>query len=132
MQALVIALHRGVDITIIVPEHSDHKISDIGRGSYLRELDSKGGKILLYRGKILHAKAILFDDSCASIGSVNFDNRSLFYNFEAVSFIYSKEQIAEVEKWMDSVSADCITYKSPESILTTHTENFMRILAPLV
>ncbi len=132
MQALVIALHRGVKVTVIVPEHSDHKISDIGRGSYLRELSSKGGDVLLYRGKVLHAKAILFDDSCASIGSVNFDNRSLFYNFEAVSFIYSKEEIEEIEEWINTVSAECVPYRAPEKLLTIHTENFMRILAPLV
>ncbi len=132
MQALVIAMHRGVKVTVIVPEHSDHKISDIGRGSYLRELSSGGAKILLHRGKILHAKAILFDNSCASIGSVNFDNRSLFYNFEAVSFIYSEAQIEEIEEWMETISADCIPYRPPEKVFTTHTENFMRILAPLV
>ncbi len=132
MQALVIALHRGVKVTVIVPEHSDHKISDIGRGSYLRELSSKGGDVLLHRGKILHAKAILFDESCASIGSVNFDNRSLFYNFEAVSFIYSKGEIEQIEEWMGAISADCIPYRAPEKVFTIHTENFMRILAPLV
>jgi len=132
MQALVIALHRGVKVTVIVPERSDHKISDMGRGSYLRELSSKGGEVLLHRGKILHAKAILFDESCASIGSVNFDNRSLFYNFEAVSFIYSKGEIEQIEEWMDAVSADCTPYRAPERVLTINTENFMRILAPLV
>ncbi len=132
MQALVIALHRGVDVTVIVPKHSDHKISDIGRGSYLRELDSKGGKILLYRGKILHAKAIVFDRSCASVGSVNFDNRSLFYNFEAVSFLYSNSEIEQVATWMDSISEKCIPYTPPQNIFITHTENFMRILSPLV
>ncbi|BBG66712.1 cardiolipin synthetase [Hydrogenimonas sp.] len=132
MQALIIALHRGVDVTVIVPEHSDHAISDIGRGSYLRELHSDGGKILLYRGKILHAKAILFDRSCASIGSVNFDNRSLFYNFEATGFIYSEEEILSIEEWMEKIMKNCIPYSPPRSVVKRHTENFMRILSPLV
>ncbi len=132
MQALVIALHRDVKVTVIVPEHSDHKISDIGRGSYLRELHSKGGDILLHRGKVLHAKAILFDDSCASIGSVNFDNRSLYYNFEAVSFLYSNHEIANVRRWIDSIASNSVPYTPAENIIVSHTENFMRILSPLV
>ncbi|WP_457592853.1 phospholipase D-like domain-containing protein [Hydrogenimonas sp.] len=132
MQALVIALHRGVEVTVIVPERSDHKISDLGRGSYLRELSSKGGRVLLYRGKTLHAKAIVFDEGCASIGSVNFDNRSLFYNFEAVSFLYSPAEIDRVERWMDSIAERCVPYAPSQNILISHTENFMRILSPLV
>ncbi len=132
MQALVIALHRGVKVTIIVPEHSDHKISDIGRGSYLRELHSKGARILFHRNKILHAKAILFDDKCASVGSVNFDNRSLFYNFEAVSFLYSETEIRRIGEWMDMITKECLSYRPPKSLFVTHTENFMRIFSPLV
>ncbi|WP_457599252.1 phospholipase D-like domain-containing protein [Hydrogenimonas sp.] len=132
MQALVIALHRGVKVTVIVPEHSDHTISDIGRGSYLRELALKGGTVLLHRGKILHAKAILFDRSCASVGSVNFDNRSLFYNFEAVSFVYSSPEIGEIERWMERIAAESHPYEAPDNLFKTHMENLMRILAPLV
>lgn len=132
MQALTIALHRGVKVTVIVPEHSDHKISDIGRGSYLRELEQNGAKILLHREKVLHAKAILFDSKCASIGSVNFDNRSLFYNFEAVSFIYSKKEIDEIGQWMKKVELNSVTYEASETPLLVHAENFMRILSPLV
>ncbi len=132
MQALTIALHRGVEVTVIVPERSDHKISDIGRGSYLRELYQNGAKVLLHRGKVLHAKAILFDKKCASIGSVNFDNRSLFYNFEAVSFIYSKKEIDSIESWMKKIAKESAAYTPPDNTLLTHTENFMRILSPLV
>jgi len=132
MQALVIALHRGVKVTVVVPERSDHTISDIGRGSYLRELSSKGGEILLHRGKTLHAKAILFDGDCASVGSVNFDNRSLFYNFEAVSFVYSRNEIGAIERWMERIAAESVPYAASDNLLATHTENLMRILAPLV
>jgi cardiolipin synthase len=82
MHALKIAKHRGVDIKLITPKQSDHIIADISRSSYMRELEEIGIDLVLYNGKILHAKAILFDSDTLMIGSVNIDNRSLLLNYE--------------------------------------------------
>ncbi len=131
VHALTIALHRGVETKIVVPEHSDHIVSDLGRGSYLRELSSKGADILLYPGKVLHAKAMVFDD-CALIGTINFDNRSLFYNFEVVSFLYSFKDIETICSWGEKLMDGCIPYKISEKGWLIRMENLMRMLAPLV
>ncbi|WP_286336195.1 phospholipase D-like domain-containing protein [Hydrogenimonas cancrithermarum] len=132
VRALAIAVHRGVDVKIVVPEHSDHLISDLGRGSYLRELHAKGADVRLFRGGILHAKAIVFDHDCALVGSINFDNRSLFYNFEASTFIYSPAECESIATWgmakLDATVPFDPTYK-PFQI---RIENMMRMLAPLV
>ncbi|WP_456381773.1 phospholipase D-like domain-containing protein [Hydrogenimonas sp.] len=132
VRALTIALHRGVDLTIVTPEHSDHIISDLGRGSYLRELSSKGAKILLHRGKILHAKAMIFDGECAVIGTINFDNRSLFYNFEVVSFLYSEREIETLVSWGKRLTEHTIPYRAARKPFLANIENFMRMLSPLV
>jgi cardiolipin synthase len=97
--ALVVALHRGVEVAIVSPRSSDHFFVDIARSAYLRDLAKEGADIYFFESKMLHAKAMLIDDECAILGSANFDARSFFYNFEIVSFIYSKQDIKEIERW---------------------------------
>ena len=72
------ARHRGVDVRIIVPDTSDHLIVDIARNGFLRDLQEEGIGIFLYKNRMLHAKAILIDDTVAVMGSSNFDERSFF------------------------------------------------------
>ena len=93
VRALNLAARRGVDVRLIVPVRSNHLSADLARESYLRELHEAGAHVLLYQPVMLHAKAIIFDDELAVIGSANMDNRSLFLNYEVALFLYSKEQV---------------------------------------
>jgi len=130
IQALIIAHHRGVDIKLITPKEANHTIVNLVRSSYMRELEEAGIKIYLYSGAMLHAKAIIFDDESLILGSVNFDNRSLFLNYEVGTFIYSKKIIKEVELWaqklIENSSFGTKSVSAPKRIF----ENLMRILAP--
>lgn len=128
--ALKIAKHKGVDVRLITPKASNHLIADLSRSSYMRELVENNIKLVLYKGNMLHAKAILFDNSAAMIGSVNIDNRSLLLNYEAVSFAYSEQIIRDVEKWMLGFIANAETRMPKASKTRRVVENFMRILAP--
>jgi len=130
MHALKIAKHRGLDIKLITPEQSDHFVADLSRSSYMRELQEDGIDLNLYDGKILHAKAILFDNNAVMIGSVNIDNRSLLLNYEVVSFAYSESIISEIEKWMKGFIAKSDTQMAELSRVRRIAENLMRILAP--
>ena len=128
--ALKIARHKGVDIKLITPKESNHFIADLGRSSYMRELSENGIDLVLYKGNMLHAKAILFDDSAAMIGSVNIDNRSLLLNYEVVSFVYSEAIINDVEQWMQGFITHADSTMPEASKPRRIVENFMRILAP--
>jgi len=128
--ALKIAKHKGVDIKLITPKASNHLIADLSRSSYMRELAENDIDLVLYNGNMLHAKAILFDNAAAMIGSVNIDNRSLLLNYEVVSFAYSKTIISEVETWMQGFIDNAETQMSEASKIRRIVENFMRILAP--
>lgn len=130
MHTLKIAKHKGLDIKLITPKQSDHFIADLSRSSYMRELEEIGIDLILYNGKILHAKAILFDSDTLMIGSVNIDNRSLLLNYEVVSFVYSKTIISEIEEWMQGFIANADTQMPEAFKLRRIAENFMRILAP--
>ena len=130
MEALIVAQHRGIDIKVISPKSSDHLFVDIARDAFLRELENEGVKIYLYNKTMLHAKAILIDDSYAFVGSANFDTRSLFYNFEIVSVIYSKEDIMALKRWINKrIDESCFGLEDaskPRVLL----ENFFKIFSP--
>lgn len=130
IQALIIAHHKGINIKLITPREANHTIVNLVRSSYMRELEEAGIKIYLYDGAMLHAKAIIFDDESLVLGSVNFDNRSLFLNYEVATFVYSKKIINEVELWaqklIENSSFGTKNVSAPKRIF----ENLMRILAP--
>ena len=132
IQALVIAHHKGVDIKLITPKNSDHILADIGRSPYMRELAEIGADVVLYEGEMLHAKAILFDDAGGMVGSVNFDNRSLFLNYEVVTFVYSEEFIESIETWMSSLIANSSRGMKKPSKVREAVENIMKVFAPLL
>ncbi|MDD5400070.1 MAG: cardiolipin synthase [Sulfurimonas sp.] len=130
IQALIIAHHKGVDVKLITPKEANHIIVNLVRSSYMRELEEAGIKIYLYNGSMLHAKAILFDSSCVVLGSVNFDNRSLFLNYEVATFVYSAKVIKEIEKWTKGLISNSSFGTKRVSGMKRVFENMMRILAP--
>lgn len=132
MQALIIARHRGVDIKLITPASSNHLIADLGRSSYMRELSANGIEVCLFRAGMIHAKAILIDEKGVMMGSANIDQRSLFLNYEVVSFIYSVEIIAASERWMKMLLEKCEGQMKPASKWRKMGENLMSIFAPLL
>ena len=93
-RALSLAARRGVDVRLIVPFRSNHITADLARASYLRDLHNAGGRVLLYTPVMLHAKAVVFDDQLAVIGSANMDMRSLFLNYEVALFVSSPAEVA--------------------------------------
>jgi len=132
MQALIIAKHRDVEIKLITPRKSNHLIADIGRSPYMRELEEAGIDLQLYEGEMLHAKAILVDHTGGMIGSVNLDNRSLFLNYEIVTFAYSQELIEQIEAWMMTLMQETSTTLEPPSKAREAVENLMKVFAPLL
>lgn len=96
--ALLLACRRGVDVQLLLPARSNHRMADIARERSLRELAAAGAHIHLLPG-MLHAKAIITDDALASCGSINFDGRSLFLNYELNLLFQDAEQVALLADW---------------------------------
>ncbi len=132
VKAFVIAHHKGIDVKLITPRNSDHWIADLGRSSYMRELDAIGVDVILYEGEMLHAKAILFDDLSVMVGSVNIDNRSLFLNYEIVSFAYSPQFITSIESWMIKLMENSTQGMKKPTKAREAVENIMKVFAPLL
>src|SRR5690606_38603635 len=71
-RTLLVKARAGKDVTVIVPLRSNHRLTDFARRQYLRDLHEAGARVLLYRPKMLHAKAIIVDDRIGLLGSANF------------------------------------------------------------
>src|SRR5690606_17004590 len=74
---------RGVDVRVLTAgAHTDQPLARYaGHAYYERPLDA-GVRVYEYTPAMLHAKTIVADGARVSIGSVNFDNRSLKLNDE--------------------------------------------------
>ena len=84
VRALVDARRRGVSVRIIVPGvHIDTALVRRASRSRWGELLEAGVEIHEYQPTMYHTKLLVVDDLWASVGSTNFDNRSLRLNDEA-------------------------------------------------
>ncbi len=82
LEALLQARDRGVAVDIIVPEISNHVVTDwLSRGFYGRLLGA-GVRIHRYRDHMVHAKTCTIDGSWSTIGTANIDRLSLSGNYE--------------------------------------------------
>jgi cardiolipin synthase len=131
-RALALAARRGVDVRLILPARSNHLSADLARASYLRDLHTAGGHVLLYTPVMLHAKAVLFDDHLAVIGSANMDMRSLFLNFEVALFVHSPNEVDEVATWAEGLMADSKPDLPVPGWARELAENVVRLLSPLL
>ena len=107
-QALSLSAHRGIDLRILMPARSNHLMADLVRGTYLRDIQEAGGKILLYTKGMVHAKLMIMDDELAMVGSANIDMRSLYLNYETAMFIYSPNDVFAAESWVQGLAADTV------------------------
>ncbi|MDE7349837.1 MAG: cardiolipin synthase [Muribaculaceae bacterium] len=91
LKALQGAALSGVDVRIMIPEHTDSILLGYGSRSYIDDCLKAGVKVYMFTPGMLHAKTMIIDDDFVTTGSVNFDFRSFENNFEANLLIYSEE-----------------------------------------
>ncbi len=131
-RSLNLAARRGVDVRLIMPARSNHLSADLARESYLRDLHEAGGQVLLYQPVMMHAKAVIFDNQLAVIGSANMDNRSLFLNYEVALFLYCGQQVGIVSAWATQLQIDCLRELPKPGWLRELAENIVRLFSPLL
>jgi cardiolipin synthase len=82
-QLLIAAARRGVDVRILtVGSETDVKTTWYAGRAYYDELIRGGVRIYEYQPSMMHAKSIVVDGVWSSVGTMNFDNRSLSFNNE--------------------------------------------------
>jgi len=97
LRTLQAAAIRGVDVRIILPGKADHKIVELASFTYYERMTNCGVRLFRYNDRFMHQKVMLIDNSIASIGTVNLDNRSIYLNFEATALITDPQFTQQVE-----------------------------------
>ncbi len=96
--ALCSAALRGVNVEIIVPKKSDHIFMDWALRGNMFELMSRGCNFYLKEGAFDHSKFLVVDEAYASIGSANWDARSLRLNYELNIEVFEHEFVGKLDK----------------------------------
>ncbi len=96
------AAGRGVKVTVIVPEKVDSVLTRYASRSYYDDLVDAGVAIQLYRGGLLHTKSMAVDGTMSMFGTVNFDMRSLWLNYEVALFVYDRAFTETLRALQDS------------------------------
>jgi cardiolipin synthase len=100
LMALCLAARRGVEVDLLLPARSNHRLADIARHRSLRALAAAGVRVWL-APNMLHAKSAVIDDVLALVGSANLDSRSLFLNYELMVAFHDVSDIARFSAWID-------------------------------
>lgn len=106
-EAMKYAAKRGVDIRIIMPHIPDKAYALWLARSYYKKLIKAGVKIFEYDKGFVHAKVTTADDNIAVVGTINYDYRSLYLNYECALFMYGVPEIPNIEKDYQNTEAMC-------------------------
>ena len=134
--ALINAAKRCVDVRIITPRIPDKKyVYAVTRSEYYNLLKS-GIIIYEYVPGFIHAKNVVADDKIATIGSINFDNRSFYHSYENGVFIYNSKTVIEMKE--DFLNTQAVSEKirldflDKASIFNKIKTSLFRLLIPLL
>jgi cardiolipin synthase A/B len=97
LEAMETAALRGVNVHLVVPEHSNKLVTKWAQESHYARLLESGIHIHLYAPHFLHAKHVTVDRWVAVVGSVNMDIRSFALDSEVSLLVYDEKVVAAFE-----------------------------------
>lgn len=124
VSALKAAAARGIDVRIIVPEKADHDFMKIANESFIPELLEAGIRFYEYLPRFDHSKVFICDDIQCWIGSVNFDNRSLYLNYEVCAFIHDTTTIMNQKVCFLDLLKECREVSAAEAARRSKDNRF--------
>ena len=125
VDALCDAVRRSVDVCVLTngPHIDKQVVRQAGHLTYERMLEC-GVRIFEYQRTMLHAKVLIVDANWATVGSINFDNRSFALNDELNLSVRDRAVVAELEKQFladvdDAVELDHAAWRARPVIVRT-------------
>ena len=97
-EELIHAARRGVDVRLLLPGQSDSPRALAVQHSNYEDLLEAGVKIYESQSEELHSKTVVIDGVWSTIGSSNFDHRSVLFNDEIDAVILGETTGQEFER----------------------------------
>lgn len=101
-QSLLVALKtaamRGIKVTVLMAGVYDNPMPYWAAFSYFEELLKSGVRIFQYQKGFLHAKILSCDGRMCTLGTANFDIRSLRLNYEVNAVFYDEQLTKEIDQ----------------------------------
>ena len=133
--ALTLAAKSGVDVRVITPKKWDKRIVHTVTRSYYADLLKAGVKVYEYTPGFIHAKTVVSDDAIASVGTANFDYRSLYLHFECGALFVDEGIVLRVKNdFLETLekSEPIAPENKKENIFIRIKGAILRLLAPLL
>ena len=114
--ALARAVLRNVRVRVLMPRDTDVKLAQLASRHLYARLLRDGVELYEWAGGILHAKTAVIDEHWCTVGSFNFDARSVYNNLELNVAIVSEQVSHALRRRVeldlaDSVRIDPIQWK---------------------
>jgi cardiolipin synthase len=123
------AARRGVDVRLLVGGPlTDVRMARLAAHARFDSLLTAGVKVYEYAPTTLHAKTFVADGQWVSIGTMNFDNRSLALNDESTLMVLD----SAAGKVMETVFLDDLRYATPVELATFRRRPWTRHVAEWV
>ncbi len=135
-KGLIEAARRGVDVQVLVPEHSNHVTADWLARRHFHDFLEAGVRIFRYKHIMIHSKTATVDGLWSTIGSANIDRYSMLGNYELNVEVYSRRLAAQMERMfeVDKTNAEELTLAEWEQrpLPAKIAERTLANLSPLV
>ncbi len=118
ISTLQLAALRGVEVKIILAKKTNNFLIDWANKSRFSDLIKADIKLYYYDKEFLHTKTLIIDQQIMTFGSANFNNRSLYLDYETNIVVFDQEKtqemIAKVESYLtDSYQVSRKNYLKP-------------------
>jgi cardiolipin synthase len=136
MSSLKLAVLRGVDVRVLIPDRPDHRLVWLAAFAYAEEAFASGITLQRYTDGFMHQKALVIDDRVAAIGSANLDNRSFRLNFELTPLVFDPRFVADVTDMLSNDFARSRphdrAFQDAQSVAVRSLAPAARLFAPLL
>jgi cardiolipin synthase len=136
LMALKTAAMRGKDVRIMMTGVPDNPVPYWAAFSYFEDLLKAGVKIFQYEAGFMHAKVFSIDSRICSVGSANFDIRSLRLNYEINAVMYDEKATKEVDAQFIEDLTHCrevtLAQLNQASIPVRLRNSLLRLISPIL
>ncbi len=136
LQTLAYTARRGVDVKLILPHIPDKKAAYALSHAYYKQLQRAGVRIYEYTPGFMHSKVVVSDDTAAVVGTVNFNYRSLYLDFECAALFYQVPEIRKMEADFRRTLSKCQLITAydirHEKLARRIAGQFLKIIAPFI